>query len=127
MSEGQAPTAPRVPKALSSALVAAGVVAALCFPVVAYLALPGAGGDLALQSRWTLVAQLALAVFALTLLVAGAGWLSRTKAAGDARAERDSALASIAKYVPKGGLAALLLYPAFVVGLAGWPGAIKYT
>ncbi len=127
MSEGQAPTAPRVPKALSSALVAAGVVAALCFPVVAYLALPGASGDLALQSRWTLVAQLALAVFALTLLVAGAGWLSRTKAAGDARAERDSALASIAKYVPKGGLAALLLYPAFVVGLAGWPGAIKWV
>ena len=127
MSEGQAPTAQRVPKALSSALVAAGVVAALCFPVVAYLALPGAGGDLALQSRWTLVAQLALAVFALTLLVAGAGWLSRTKAAGDARAERDSALASIAKYVPKGGLAALLLYPAFVVGLAGWPGAIKWV
>jgi branched-chain amino acid transport system permease protein len=94
--------------------------------VVVYVALPSAGGNLALESRWTLVAQLALAVFGLTLLAAGAGWLSRTQAATDARTGRDGALASIAQYVPKGGLAALLLYPALIVALVGWSGAIKW-
>lgn len=116
---------------LRSALVAAAVVAALCFPVVAYLAKPGAGGDLALQSRWMLVGQLALAVFAVTLVAAGAGLLSRTQTAtqvsADARTGWDSALASIARFVPAGGLAALLLYPALIVGLVGWPGAIKWV
>ena len=128
MSEGGAPTTTlRLPAALRSAVMAAAVVAALCFPVVSYLAMPGPGGDLALQSRWTLVAELALAVFCLTLLVAGAGWLSRTQAAGDVRVGRDSALASIARFVPAGGLAALLLYPALIVALVGWPGAIKWV
>jgi branched-chain amino acid transport system permease protein len=80
-----------------------------------------------LESRWTLVAQLALAVFCLTLLVAGAGWLNKTQAATDVRAGRDGALASLAKYVPKGGLAALLLYPVVIVALVGWSGAIKWV
>lgn len=126
MSEDRAPPTLRMPKALRSALIAAGVTAALCFPVVVYVALPGAGGNLALESRWTLAAQLALAVFGLTLLVAAAGWLNRTQAAADARTGRDGALARVAKYVPKGGLAALLLYPALIVALVGWSGAIKW-
>ncbi|MEQ1697239.1 MAG: high-affinity branched-chain amino acid ABC transporter permease LivM [Hyphomicrobiaceae bacterium] len=127
MDGGRARTGLRISSALRPALVAAAVAAALCFPVVAYLALPGTGGNLALESRWMLVAKLAFAVFALTLLVAGAGWLNRTQAATDARASRDGALASLAKYVPKGGLAALLLYPVIIVALVGWSGAIKWV
>lgn len=126
MNEGRA-SGFRIPEALRPALKAAAVAAALCFPVVAYLALPGASGGLALESRWILVAKLALAVFALTLLVAGAGWLNRTQVATDARAGRDGVLASLAVYVPKGGLAALLLYPGIIVALVGWSGAIKWV
>lgn len=116
-----------LPQILASAAIAAAVVAALGFPVVAYLANSGGGGDLILESRWMLVAKLALAVFALTLLVAGAERLSATTAASSARARRDGALASAARFVPAGGLAALLTYPILIVMLVGWSGAIKWV
>ena len=110
-----------------SAGIAAVVVAALGFPIVAYLANSGGGGDLVLESRWTLLLKLAAAVFALTFFVAGMGWASGTSAAGSARTRRDGALASIARFVPAGGLTALVLYPVIIVMLVGWSGAIKWV
>jgi len=126
MAEGQT-TARGAQRALVSAAIAAATVAALSFPIVAYFANSGAGGDLVLDQRWLLVGQLVLAVFAFTLLIAGVGWLARTEAAGSARLRRDGALASVARFVPAGGLGLLVTYPILIVMLVGWPGAIKWV
>jgi branched-chain amino acid transport system permease protein len=123
------PTPSQLFPALKSAAIAAAVVALLCFPIVAYLAKPGPGSALILVSRWELTFKLVLAVFLASLALAGmaAFAASRRSATDHASAALAERAAPLARYVPRAGLAALLLYPAFIVALVGWSGAIKWV
>ncbi len=105
------------------ALVAALVVAALSFPVVAYLARPGPGGGLILEQRWWLVAANALAAFVIVLLVAALVSALSSQAAKRLAAAVGNTLAPLSRL----GLAALVFYPVAIVALVGWSGAIKWV
>ena len=118
---------PALSAALKTALVAGAVVVLLCVPIVAYYALPGPGGRLVLQPQWELVFKLALTAAAVTLAASalahfGSARLSaRIGASGNALGQR------FLTAFPYAGLAALLLYPAAIVLLVGWAGAIKWV
>ncbi len=120
--------------ALKTAAVTAAVVAVLCVPIVAYLAKPGPSSALILLPRWELTFQLVLAAFFGSLAISGLAALNARRrlsasgaAGGAASGARAQTLASLAPYVPRAGLAALVLYPALIVALVGWSGAIKWV
>jgi branched-chain amino acid transport system permease protein len=112
---------------LKTAVVAAALVALLCFPVVAFLAKPGPNGQLMVISRFDLVAKLAAFTFAAAICSAvfahagGSDWLARR--AG----ELGSKAQSLTTAFPYAGLVALVLYPVAIVTLVGWSGAIKWV
>ena len=113
--------------ALKRAAVACTIVAALCFPIVAYLAKPGPGGQLILEPRWWLVATYAFTAGVVMLV---ASRLSQTLNSASAKAMANTlqtACAPLARFLPACGLAALLLYPIAIVTLVGWSGAIKWV
>ena len=115
----------RTMQAVRRTLAAGATVGLLCFPVIAYLADPGPGGALHVEPRLWLVAGLAIA--AMAIAAAGpwlAGHLGRhlTQVAGAL-----TVAAPVARYLPRAGLAALILYPAVIVLLVGWAGAIKWV
>ena len=126
-ADSDADAGPALSAMLKTALVAGAVVALLCFPIVAYYALPGPGGRLVLQPQWDLVLKLVAAAIAISLIVAAlthfspAGFAARTSASGNAIGRR------FLTAFPYAGLTALLLYPAAIVLLVGWPGAIKWV
>jgi branched-chain amino acid transport system permease protein len=112
---------------IRKSLIFAGVVALLCFPIVAYLALPGSGGQFRLEPRWGLVG--ALSVAAGGLILVSALFIRLVALVPDGTFARLTApLAQpMADYGPRAGVAALVLYPIIVVWLVGWSGAIKWV
>ncbi len=110
-----------------TALTIASLTALLCIPIVAFLAVPDASGQLRLSSRWPLVAGLVAAAFTTTILVAGFRSLGRSQVATSAMAQVGTSLTGLGRYIPTAGLTALLLYPALIVMLVGWSGAIKWV
>lgn len=113
--------------ALSRAVAAAGTVVLLGFPIIVYLAKPGANGQLGLEPRWQLLAQLALAAFALTLLVAAGGRFAASAAVSRTNLAAGDFTKRFAQFFPAAGLAALVVYPVAIVALVGWSGAIKWV
>ncbi len=115
------------------AATAAGTFAVLAFPIVTHFANPGPDGNLILETRWGLVGALVLAAAAIGAAIAAlrlniASYAARPKLADAAQSRPASAAATaLRRYGPLIGLAALLLYPPFVVGMTGWAGAIKWV
>lgn len=118
---------PALAQAVKTAAIASAIAAVLCFPVVAYLAKPGPGGQLGLDPRWWLAERLCLAVFAGSLLAEALRWLRGTQTVRQAGVAVTAAVARMSPYVPRAGLAALVVYPALIVALVGWSGAIKWV
>ena len=113
--------------ALKSALVTAAIVALLGFPIIAYLAEPNQSGSLVLKPRWDRLLELSAAAFALTLLVAALMHASRSRATVTTTAMASELVGKLARYLPASGLAALVLFPVFIVSFVGWSGAIKWV
>ena len=107
--------------------IAAAVVALLGFPILAYLARPNADGTLVLIGRWPLLAAFAVAVFALTLLGAVISRAAASPIAARFDANARVQFARVSERLPAAGLATLIAYPALIVGLVGWSGAIKWV
>jgi branched-chain amino acid transport system permease protein len=107
--------------------MASAVAALLCFPIVAFLAVPNASGQLHLISRWPYTASLIAAAFFGTIAVGLLGQLARSQAVARTFGKAGTALNAVSGYVPATGLAALVFYPALIVMLVGWSGAIKWV
>jgi branched-chain amino acid transport system permease protein len=111
---------------LRQAALATGVTALLCVPIVAFLAVPDASGQTALRARWALVLGLSLTAGAVTVLMALIGKLAgRLPSASSAT--KGAILARMNAIAPRAGLTALVFYPAVIVMLVGWSGAIKWV
>lgn len=109
-----------------SGLIAAAVGAVLSFPVVAFFTRPGPSGALLLEPKPWNVVGLAVAIGVLSAL----GTLIReqgSRVTAPIGAAAGPLLKPLAPYLPRAGLAALLLYPPLVVTLVGWAGAIKWV
>lgn len=119
---------------LRSAAIAAIVVAVLSFPVLTYLAKPGASGKLELIPRFGLWGAIVAATFAIFAVI-GIGLLARGSAQAASEAIGRSSGGSVAfarlqpvmARLPLVGLLLLFLYPPLVVSLVGWSGAIKWV
>jgi branched-chain amino acid transport system permease protein len=112
---------------LRRSIISAVVVALLCFPIVAYFATPGSGGQFKLEPRWGLVAGLSIAAGVLLLMAALLARLIALVPDGTFARMTAPLTQPIDDYGPRAGVAALVLYPVFVVWLVGWSGAIKWV
>ncbi|NJM54982.1 MAG: high-affinity branched-chain amino acid ABC transporter permease LivM [Verrucomicrobiae bacterium] len=118
-------------KAIVAAALSAAVIVVLAFPIVSHLAKPGPSGALALETRWDLVAGLAVAAAVFSVLSGlfaanGRAYAAR-RPARLTRTEAGPYRETLGNMAPWIGLIALLLYPPFVVATTGWGGAIKWV
>ena len=112
---------------IKQALIAVAIVAALGFPVVAYLAKPGPGGQLILEPRWWLVTVYALQMGLLIILMGALTRVIGSVTGKSLVARARDICAPLGQHLPAAGLAALVGYPVAIVTLVGWSGAIKWV
>jgi branched-chain amino acid transport system permease protein len=120
---------------LGRAALAALIVAVMAFPIVMFLATPDASGRMIIEPRVMLTLQFVAATFVLVLLLGmvGIAYAERAKtpsitvSSTTPTPARSRLVEITATWLPRIGLMLLLLYPAIIVNVVGWAGAIKWV
>ena len=119
-----------IAQALRQAAIAGLIALLLTFPILTHETVVDQNNNLVLQTRW----PMALAVAGLITVAAFAIALWRANRATGQLVRGPSAATAawvippwLVSYGPRIGLAMLVLYPAFVVSLAGWPAVLKWV